>query len=61
MGIEEDKLEQIFQPFNTSKSGGIGLGLSINQSIIEAYGGRIWAENKPGHGAIFYFTLPIHE
>jgi len=61
MGIEEGKLEQIFQPFNTSKSGGMGLGLSINQSIIETYGGRIWAENKPGHGSIFYFTLPIHE
>jgi C4-dicarboxylate-specific signal transduction histidine kinase len=61
MGIEEGKLEQIFQPFHSSKLGGMGLGLSINQSIIEAYGGRIWAENKPGHGAIFYFTLPIHE
>jgi PAS domain S-box-containing protein len=61
MGIEEGKLEQIFQPFNTSKPGGMGLGLSINQSIIESYGGRIWAENNPGHGAIFHFTLPIHE
>lgn len=61
MGIEEGKLEEIFIPFNTSKPDGMGLGLSVNQSIIESYGGRIWAENNPGNGATFYFTLPILE
>lgn len=61
MGIEEGKLEEIFQAFKTSKPSGMGLGLSINRSIIESYGGRIWAANKPEHGAIFYFTLPIQK
>jgi len=60
-GIMEDKLDQIIEPFYTTKPEGMGMGLSINRSIIEAHAGRFWAENNPDRGATFYFTLPIHE
>jgi signal transduction histidine kinase len=58
-GIDQENLEKIFEPFYTTKSKGMGMGLSINMRIIEAHGGRLWAENNPGHGATFYFTLPV--
>jgi PAS domain S-box-containing protein len=58
-GLTIDKLEKIFQPFYTTKHDGLGLGLSISRSIIEAHGGRLWAENNPDRGATFYFTLPV--
>ena len=45
----------------TRKHGGTGLGLSIARTIIETYGGKIWAENRGGGGAIFRFTLPLAE
>ena len=61
MGIPKDKLSQIFETFYTSKPDGTGLGLSIARTIIETYGGRIWAENRPGGGAVFRFTLPLSE
>jgi signal transduction histidine kinase len=57
-GIPEDRLESIFEPFVTTKDVGTGLGLSIARTIIETYGGRIWAENRPSGGAVFRFTLP---
>ena len=60
-GIMEDQLDQIIEPFYTTKPEGMGMGLSINRSIIEAHTGRFWAENNPDRGATFYFTLPIHE
>jgi two-component system sensor kinase FixL len=60
-GIMEDKLDQIIEPFYTTKPEGMGMGLSINRSIIDAHAGRFWAENNPDRGATFYFTLPIHE
>jgi two-component system sensor kinase FixL len=60
-GIMEDKLDQIIEPFYTTKPEGMGMGLSINRSIIDAHSGRFWAENNPDRGATFYFTLPIHE
>ena len=60
-GIIEDQLDQIIEPFYTTKPDGMGMGLSINRSIIEAHAGRFWAENNPDRGATFYFTLPIHE
>lgn len=57
-GIEQTLAPQLFQPFVTSKQSGMGIGLSICRTIIEAHGGRIWFE--PGHdgGTIFRFTLP---
>ena len=60
-GIMEDHLNQIMEPFYTTKPEGMGMGLSINRSIIEAHAGRFWAENNPDRGATFYFTLPIYE
>jgi PAS domain S-box-containing protein len=60
-GILKDNLNQIMEPFYTTKPEGMGMGLSINRSIIEAHAGRFWAENNPDRGATFYFTLPIYE
>ena len=58
-GIPNDKLKDVFDTFFTTKPQGTGLGLSIARTIIETYGGRIWAENKLGGGAVFRFTLPL--
>jgi signal transduction histidine kinase len=58
-GIPKDKLDDIFETFYTTKKKGIGLGLSIVRTIVEASGGKIWAENRLGGGAVFRFTLPL--
>jgi two-component system sensor kinase FixL len=58
-GLSGDKLDKIFQPFYTTKGEGLGMGLSICRSIIEAHGGRLWADNNLDRGATFYFTLPL--
>jgi len=58
-GIPTDKLTHIFDPFFTTKPNGMGMGLPISRTIIEAHGGRLWAENRNGGGASFRFTLPI--
>ncbi|MBN1253657.1 MAG: PAS domain-containing protein [Deltaproteobacteria bacterium] len=59
-GIGEKKLARIFDPFFTTKRSGLGMGLSISRSIIEAHGGRIWVENNPDNrGVTFYFELPV--
>ncbi|MGD0886820.1 MAG: sensor histidine kinase KdpD [Thermodesulfovibrionales bacterium] len=60
-GIPQGDEEKIFEKFvrGFATSGGIGLGLTICRAIIDAHGGRIWAENRPGGGAIFRFTLPF--
>jgi PAS domain S-box-containing protein len=57
-GIPPDKLEMIFQSFYTTKSKGMGMGLSVTRSMVEAHGGRIWAENHGEGGAVFHVTLP---
>jgi two-component system sensor kinase FixL len=57
-GIAPEIADQLFKPFVTTKSDGMGIGLSICQSIIEAHGGRIWTEPNPGGGAIFKFVVP---
>ena len=58
-GITPDTLERLFQPFNTSKPNGLGMGLSISRSIVGLHGGRLWGENNSGPGAVFSFTLPV--
>jgi signal transduction histidine kinase len=57
-GLTPTVRARLFQPFFTTKQNGLGIGLSISQLIIQAHGGRLQAEDNPGRGAIFYFTLP---
>jgi PAS domain S-box-containing protein len=58
-GIAADQLDKVFDPFQTSKKEGLGLGLPICRSLIENHGGQIWAEQNAGAGVEFNFTLPI--
>jgi PAS domain S-box-containing protein len=59
VGINPSKVDQIFKPFHTTKSGGMGMGLAISKSIIESHGGKLWAESNEQGGATFKFTLPV--
>jgi signal transduction histidine kinase len=58
-GIPKEALKRIFETFYTTKASGTGLGLAIARTIVETYGGQIWAENRDGGGAVFRFTLPL--
>lgn len=58
-GLDKTEIDRVFEPYYTTKTEGLGVGLSISKSIIAAHGGRIWAVNNPEGGATFYFTLPI--
>ncbi|HZF16152.1 MAG TPA: PAS domain S-box protein [Steroidobacteraceae bacterium] len=58
-GISKERMPQLFDSFFTTKSDGMGLGLSIARSIIHGHGGRIWAENGAGGGAVFHVTVTI--
>ena len=58
-GIPEDKLKEVFEPFFTSKAEGMGMGLSIARTIIEAHHGQIWAKNRDHGGASFRIRLPL--
>jgi signal transduction histidine kinase len=58
-GIPPDELKVIFEPFYTTKAQGTGLGLSIAHTIVATFGGKIWAENRPGGGAVFRVILPL--
>ena len=57
-GIPEEVHSSLFEPFWTTKRGGLGMGLSIARAIVESHGGRIWAETEPGTGARFRVALP---
>lgn len=57
-GIADEIAEKLFLPFNTSKTDGLGIGLSVCQSIIESHDGRIWATPNDGPGVTFFFSLP---
>jgi signal transduction histidine kinase len=58
-GIPKDKLIEVFETFYTTKQQGTGLGLTIARTIVETYGGKIWAENRIAGGAVFRFSLPL--
>jgi signal transduction histidine kinase len=58
IGLPTGPTEQVFEPFHTTKPQGTGMGLTITRSIVESYGGRVWATANLGIGAAFHFTLP---
>ena len=58
-GLADAITEKLFQPFNTTKPAGMGVGLSISKRLVEAHGGRIWVEKNPGGGTVFRFTLEV--
>jgi C4-dicarboxylate-specific signal transduction histidine kinase len=58
LGLSAETLPRLFEPFYTTKPGGMGMGLAICRSIIEAHGGRLWATNCEPRGALFQFTIP---
>ena len=60
-GFESERLADLFLPYYTTKADGIGLGLSVSKTIVEAHGGRIHAENTPSGGARVWFSLPVAE
>ena len=57
-GLAPEAAGRLFEPFVSTKPGGMGVGLSICRTIVEAHGGRLWAEPNPGGGTVFRFTLP---
>jgi FixJ family two-component response regulator/nitrogen-specific signal transduction histidine kinase len=59
IGLQPEKLERIFEAFYTTKENGLGLGLAISKSLLQAQGGDIWAESVPQGGAAFYFTVKL--
>jgi signal transduction histidine kinase len=61
IGLEEGSLERVFEAFYTTKAEGMGMGLAISRSIVEAHGGRLWATRNEPRGAVFQFTLPADE
>jgi len=60
-GMPDDVAERLFQPFVTTKAQGLGMGLAICRTIVDAHGGRLWAEPNSGGGTVFAFVLPLGE
>jgi signal transduction histidine kinase len=58
-GLDPGKVDRIFDAFFTTKLEGMGMGLSICRSIVEAHGGRLWASPNQPYGSIFHFTMPV--
>jgi signal transduction histidine kinase len=61
IGLDPNTKARIFDPFYTTKSGGMGMGLSISRSILQSHGGRLWATANDGPGASFHFTIPKYD
>jgi signal transduction histidine kinase len=61
IGLDPNTMSRIFEPFYTTKSGGMGMGLSISRSILQNHGGRLWATANDGPGTSFHFTLPKYQ
>ncbi len=61
VGLSGDALDKVFQPFYTTRRDGLGMGLAICRSIVEAHGGRLWAESNPDRGVTFCFTVPLYD
>jgi two-component system sensor kinase FixL len=59
VGLSEEVKARLFEPFFTTRTKGMGMGLSISRSIIEAHGGRLWGESNDAGGSTFQFTLPV--
>ena len=60
-GIDPEAVEKMFQPFYTTKSNGMGIGLSVSRSIIDSHNGRLWATSNEGAGATFWFSIPYSQ
>jgi two-component system CheB/CheR fusion protein len=60
-GVPLELQDKVFEPFITSKTHGLGLGLAISRTILKAHSGSIWCKQNPGGGAIFAFSLPAAE
>ncbi len=59
VGLDPQNVERMFEAFYTTKAAGMGMGLAICRSIIEAHGGRLWASANEPRGAVFHFSLPV--